>query len=116
MSTHQLCREVRSLSPYIDFSRLEHRPCICGGQIYHFSAPADDQWICDLCCGAAGASYEEALREKIKLNFGQLVKETRSFLNENSALCEPVGVLLSGLAAAHKESSPPPLTIQEPSS
>lgn len=85
MNTNRLAMDLRSTGQMIDFSRLEHRPCICGGTIYHFSAPVDDRWICDLCCGAAGKSYEEALREKIKLNFGQLAEKTRSFLKETSA-------------------------------
>ena len=85
MNINRLSNDLGDTGQNIDFSRLEHRACICGGTIYHFSAPADDRWICDLCCGAAGKSYEEALREKIKLNFGRVAEETRNFLKESSA-------------------------------
>ena len=83
MTTDKLSTNVTGIERSVDFSRLEHRPCICGGSIYHFSCLADDLWICDLCCGAAGRSYEEAVREKIKVDFGKLAARTRNFLKQS---------------------------------
>lgn len=64
----------------IDFGRLEHRSCICGGKIYRFVLKTEERWICERCCGAAGASYEDAVLEKISLDAVRDHERIRHFL------------------------------------
>ncbi len=75
--------ELSELEHPIEFSKLEHRPCICGGEIYLFRLSAHDQWICINCCGAAGGTYEEAVREKIKADFTRLRAKADQFLEHH---------------------------------
>lgn len=75
--------ELSELEHPIEFSKLEHRPCICGGEIYLFVLATNDQWICINCCGAAGSTYEEAVREKIKSDFMRLRAKADKFLEDS---------------------------------
>jgi len=83
MTTDKLSTTSTDMMPNIDFGKLDHRPCICGGILYRFSDPTHDRWICDLCCGAAGDSYKEAVRAKIKFDFETLAARTRDFLKQS---------------------------------
>jgi len=80
MTTDKTSKNFTEARRDTDSNNLDHRPCICGGTIYHFSCSTNDRWICDLCCGAAGDSYEEAVRAKIKFDFEKLAARTRNFL------------------------------------
>lgn len=75
--------ELSELEHPIEFSKLEHRPCICGGEIYLFLLATHDQWICINCCGAAGRTYEQAVREKLKADFTRLRAKADQFLENN---------------------------------
>lgn len=82
MTSHELSVALGETEEPVDFGRLEHRPCICGGEIYRFVLKAEERWICDQCCGAAGKCYEEAIREKIILDTIRNQEKTRHFLKK----------------------------------
>lgn len=82
MTSHELSVALSETEEPVDFGQLEHRPCICGGEIYRFVLKAEERWICDQCCGAAGKRYEEAIREKIILDAACCQEKTRHFLKE----------------------------------
>jgi hypothetical protein len=80
MSNNLRSKELNQLQHPIDFEKLEHRPCVCGGRIYRFELATDDKWICNNCCGAAGDTYEEAVREKIKVDLMRVQEKAANFL------------------------------------
>jgi len=48
----------------------ERKPCVCGAilNIHRSSGGGRELWLCSRHCGARGASYEGALRRKIRLD------------------------------------------------
>jgi hypothetical protein len=50
----------------------ERKPCVCGATLFrtNITRPHSEPiWLCSRHCGARGATYEGALRRKIRLDF-----------------------------------------------
>jgi hypothetical protein len=50
----------------------ERKPCVCGATLFRTNITRPHSkpiWLCSRHCGARGATYEGALRRKIRLDF-----------------------------------------------
>ncbi len=49
----------------------ERKPCVCGATLYRTNVTrpqCEPIWLCSRHCGARGATYEGALRRKVRLD------------------------------------------------
>ena len=67
----------------------ERKPCVCGATLFrtNITRPHSEPiWLCSRHCGARGATYEGALRRKIRLDFlswGDLRRNAQTLIAAN---------------------------------
>jgi hypothetical protein len=69
----------------------ERKPCVCGATLFRTNITRPNHppiWLCSRHCGARGASYEGALRRKVRLDllsWGDLKRNAETLIEaENS--------------------------------
>ena len=75
----------------------ESKPCVCGATLFRSNVTrpqSEPVWLCSRHCGARGATYEGALRRKVRLDllsWGDLRRNAQALVNAQEA--SDVGVV-----------------------
>lgn len=78
----------------------ERKPCVCGATLFRTNVTRPDSdpiWLCSRHCGARGATYDGALRRKVRLDllsWGDLRRNAQTLIAAETEGDESVTHLL----------------------